>query len=84
MQPELIADCRCETGEGPLWHRQERRLYWTDIPTGRMFRYDPATGGHEQFHSGEAVGGFGADLFKTTKEYDELRRRIAQAILAIR
>jgi len=27
MEPELIADYACETGEGPLWHPEERRLY---------------------------------------------------------
>jgi D-xylonolactonase len=58
MQPELIADYKCVTGEGPLWHPDEQRLYWTDIPTGRMFRYDPATGTHEQFYDGDVVGGF--------------------------
>lgn len=57
-QPELIADYACETGEGPLWHPEEQRLYWTDIPKGRMFRYDPATGHHEQCYEGEPVGGF--------------------------
>ncbi len=58
MQPELIANYECVTGEGPLWHPGERRLYWVDIPQGRMFRYDPATGRHEQFYEGEVVGGF--------------------------
>lgn len=58
MEPELIADYQCKVGEGPLWHPLEKRLYWTDIETGRMFRYDPATGKHEQFYSGEVVGGF--------------------------
>lgn len=58
MIPELIADYRCITGEGPLWHPVEKKVYWTDIPAGRMFRYDPATGKHEQFYSGGMVGGF--------------------------
>ncbi len=58
MQPELIADYRCETGEGPLWHPMEKRLYWADIPAGRIFRYDPATGHHEQCYEGDIVGGF--------------------------
>ena len=58
MQPELIADYRCETGEGPLWHPMEKRLYWADIPAGRIFRYDPATGRHEQCYEGDIVGGF--------------------------
>ncbi len=58
MQPELIADYACQTGEGPLWHPDEKRLYWVDIPQGRMFRYDPATGEHEQCYQGEQIGGF--------------------------
>src|SRR5579863_806611 len=56
--PELIANYACETGENPLWHATERRLYWTDIPAGRLFRYDPATQAHEQFYQGRPVGGF--------------------------
>jgi len=58
MEPELIADYACETGEGPLWHPMERRLYWVDIPQGRMFRYDPATRQHEQCYQGDVVGGY--------------------------
>lgn len=58
MEPELIADYQCITGEGPLWHPDEQRLYWVDIPRGRLFRYDPATHKHEQCHEGEAIGGF--------------------------
>lgn len=57
-QPECLADYACECGEGPLWHPDEQRLYWTDIPTGRMFWYEPATGHHEQCYEGEVVGGF--------------------------
>jgi D-xylonolactonase len=58
VEPELIADYQCVVGEGPLWHEDEQRLYWTDIVTGRLFRYDPASGHHEQIYSGEQVGGF--------------------------
>lgn len=57
-KPELIADYECVTGEGPLWHPMERRVVWVDIPQGRMFRYDSATGRHEQFYQGDVVGGF--------------------------
>ena len=57
MEPELIADYACQTGEGPVWHPMEKRLYWLDIPQGRMFRYDPATGAHEQCYEGQQVGG---------------------------
>ena len=58
MEPELVADYACQTGEGPLWHAQEKRLYWIDIPAGRMYRYDPATGSHEQCYEGDVIGGF--------------------------
>lgn len=55
---ELIADYACETAENPLWHPIEKRLYWTDIPTGRLFRYDPAANHHEQIYHDRIVGGF--------------------------
>ncbi len=58
MQPELIADYACKTGEGPMWHPLENRLYWLDIPAGRMFRYDPSAGTHEPCYDGGVVGGF--------------------------
>jgi D-xylonolactonase len=36
----------------------EKRVYWTDIPAGKMFWYDPATKVHKQFYEGRPVGGF--------------------------
>jgi D-xylono/L-arabinono-1,4-lactonase len=61
IEPELIADYQCGCGENPLWHPTEKRLYWLDIINSRLFRYDPATGKHEQFYAsdpGHTVGGF--------------------------
>lgn len=56
---ELIADYGCVVGEGPLWHPDEQRVYWIDIPSGRLFCYDPRTGDHGLvYEAGEAVGGF--------------------------
>jgi D-xylonolactonase len=57
-QPECIADYSCEIGENPLWHPLEKRLYWCDIPNGRIFRFDPASGIHEKCFEGRTVGGF--------------------------
>jgi D-xylonolactonase len=54
----MIADYACQTGEGPLWHPQEKRVYWVDIPLGRLFRYDPESGEHEMCLEGDAIGGF--------------------------
>ncbi len=58
MPPKLITDTQNQTGENPLWHPTEKCLYWTDIPTGRLFRYDPVTTETEQIYSGDLVGGF--------------------------
>jgi D-xylonolactonase len=62
VEPEIIADCSCETGEGPLWHPLEQRLYWVDIPAGKLFRWDPAGGRVETCiggdGGGDAIGGF--------------------------
>ena len=58
MEPELIADYLNHVGEGPLWHVAEKRLYWADIPQGRIFWFDPATGEHAQFFQERQIGGF--------------------------
>lgn len=47
MDPEVVANTRCRTGEGPLWHPDQNVVYWVDIPRGRLFSYDPETGEHE-------------------------------------
>ena len=58
MGPEIVADYRNEVGEGPIWHPVEQRLFWVDIPMGRIYRYDPATGEHGLFYEGSgAIGG---------------------------
>lgn len=58
MSLTLITDQATQIGENPLWHPLESRLYWTDIPTGRLFRYDPASDHTEEIYKGETVGGF--------------------------
>jgi len=58
MEPEIVADYRNLVGEGPLWHPEEKRLYWVDILGGKIFRFDPATGKHEIFWQGNVTGGF--------------------------
>ncbi|MFA9518372.1 SMP-30/gluconolactonase/LRE family protein [Halopenitus sp. H-Gu1] len=58
--PTIAVDITCETGEGPLWHPDEQRLYWSDIPNGRIYRYEPATAVHELVYEDpdERIGGF--------------------------
>lgn len=58
MNPRLVADYACKTGEGPLWHPQEKKVFWCDIPNGRLFSYDPSTDRHEQLYDGDVIGGF--------------------------
>lgn len=58
IHPELVAFPECDLGENPLWHPLERRLYWTDITGGKLFRYDPEEASYEQIYQGEPVGGF--------------------------
>lgn len=53
-----LVDCYCHTGEGPLWHPDEKRLYWVDIPNGILHRYDPAIDEHEQCYQTSVIGGF--------------------------
>ncbi|MFB6138507.1 MAG: SMP-30/gluconolactonase/LRE family protein [Halobacteriaceae archaeon] len=57
--PTVVADRQCITGEGPLYDRERDLLYWVDIPSGRVFRYDPTTGEHALHHERDgAIGGF--------------------------
>jgi len=56
--PLVVANCLCHTGENPAWHPLEQKVYWCDIPKGRIFRYDPITLKYEKCFEGEQVGGF--------------------------
>lgn len=58
LEPEMVVDPGCLLGEGPLWHPQENRLYWVDIPTGTIYRFSPASGEMETFSTGEVIGGY--------------------------
>lgn len=57
MKIELIADYHCIVGESPIWSPIEELLYWCDIPTGRIFYYNPTTDKHGEYYKGEVTGG---------------------------
>lgn len=58
QEPTVVADCRCHTGEGPLWHPEDEMLYWTDIPNGLLYRYDPVRDEYERCYETSVIGGF--------------------------
>lgn len=55
---ERVSPTECVTGENPLWHPDEKAVYWTDIPGARIYRYDPVNGETTVAYSGDIVGGF--------------------------
>lgn len=55
---EPLMNYHCTVGENPYWDADRQCVYWTDIPKGRLFRYDARTGAHEQFYTGDIVSGF--------------------------
>jgi len=57
LQVEAIAQHACHCGENPLWHPTERKLYWVDIPQGRLFAFDFRTGEHGLVYEGRPIGG---------------------------
>lgn len=55
----LLANRHCTCGENPLWDERRGGVFWTDIPNGRVFRYDLATERDELVCATDAaVGGF--------------------------
>lgn len=56
--PERIAATACVTGENPLWHPDERAVYWTDIPSGVIYRQAWGAQSYEAVYHGDVVGGF--------------------------
>lgn len=58
MDFEVVADTRCELGEGPIWNPIEKRVYWTDIHGKRLHWFDPGTDVHAPCdYDDQMVGG---------------------------
>ena len=53
-----VADYNDLCGECPLWDADSGYLYWTDLLSGRIYRYRPSTGYHEIVSRGMAINGF--------------------------
>lgn len=55
---EPLSNQHCHTGENPYWHPGDQCVYWTDIPAGVLYRYDPTNKQTEVVYRGPQVGGF--------------------------
>jgi D-xylono/L-arabinono-1,4-lactonase len=55
--PVVIADARCHNAECPVWDDDNQYLYWSDIPRGRLYRYDSNSQTHKEIHRGSSIGG---------------------------
>ena len=53
---EHVLSVSNKLGEGPLWHPDEERLYWVDIESNQIQRYEPRTDKHEVFQMEIPVG----------------------------
>jgi sugar lactone lactonase YvrE len=56
---ELLVDARAVIGEGPVWSADEQALYWVDILSNVVHRYDPASGRDETVDVSQPVGAVG-------------------------
>lgn len=55
-EADLELEYDAHLGEGPVWDESEQKLYWVDILSGKIFRYDPRRNSNEVFEIGEHVG----------------------------
>ena len=53
---DCVLDIRATLGEGAIWSVALHRLYFVDIPEGRLHRFDPSSGGHETWPLGRPLG----------------------------
>lgn len=51
-----VARTRSGIGEGAVWDVADQRLWWVDIPSGLIHRFDPIKSTNESFDFGEPVG----------------------------
>lgn len=59
MQVQSIRNPICHLAECPIWHGEEKALYWTDILKKRIWRYAPHSRAVEVEWEGDLmVGGF--------------------------
>ena len=56
---EHVCSAQAELGEGPVWHPDEKQLYFLDITRGRQHRFNPRTGAFVTVNLGVVTGSMG-------------------------
>lgn len=58
VQADRILSQYAVLGECPVWDDRQNFLYWVDILSGNLFRYDPKTQKNHVYDIGEHIGSF--------------------------
>ena len=58
MSVQILTSLRSELNEGPLWHADHQVVYFVDIESGSLYRFDPSTTQTDKVLSGPKIGGF--------------------------
>jgi sugar lactone lactonase YvrE len=53
---ELVLDEQCNLGECPVWDFKHKRIFWIDIPSGKIHYYYPEKNEHKLFATGQSLG----------------------------
>ena len=78
-EPKVVWDLEAQLGEGPVWVERDRALWFVDIKTHQIHRYDPASDERRSWKAPEQVGfvfpaergGFVAGLQSGLYHFDE-------------
>jgi sugar lactone lactonase YvrE len=78
-EPKVVWELEAELGEGPVWVHRDRALWFVDIKTQQIHRYDPASEERSSWKTPEQVGfvfpaergGFVAGLASGLYHFDE-------------
>jgi len=54
-RPECVFEAKDWLGEGPCWHPREQALYWTDVPSRKLKRWNPRSAAHASWTLPEMV-----------------------------
>ncbi len=56
---DCVLDIHAALGECPMWHEGEQQLYWVDIDSRTLNRFDPSSGHNDVRTFDQSLGSFG-------------------------